>query len=73
MAFYRAAWRWHFYAGVFVTPFLLLLTLTGLVMLFAPQLECLQYRTLFTVTPDEIVKPRLHSSVRHAAVHRSVG
>lgn len=53
MALYRAAWRWHFYAGVFVTPFLLLLALTGLVMLFAPQLERVQYRDLLTVTPGQ--------------------
>ena len=26
---YRAVWRWHFYAGVLVMPFLMLLTLTG--------------------------------------------
>lgn len=30
--FYFAAWRWHFYAGLFVIPFLLMLTITGLVM-----------------------------------------
>ncbi|WP_083524333.1 PepSY-associated TM helix domain-containing protein [Deinococcus grandis] len=53
MALYRAAWRWHFYAGVFVTPFLLLLALTGLVMLFAPQIERLQYRAFLTVTPGQ--------------------
>lgn len=32
-AFYFAAWRWHFYAGIFVIPFLLTLTVTGFVML----------------------------------------
>ena len=26
---YRAVWRWHFYAGVFVMPVLMLLALTG--------------------------------------------
>lgn len=34
-ALYQAAWRWHFYAGLFVAPFLCLLALTGLVMLWA--------------------------------------
>ncbi|WP_424933413.1 PepSY-associated TM helix domain-containing protein [Amaricoccus macauensis] len=33
-ALYRAAWRWHFYAGLYVIPFLTLLALTGLVMLW---------------------------------------
>lgn len=32
--FYFAAWRWHFYAGLFVAPFLVMLALTGLVMLY---------------------------------------
>jgi uncharacterized iron-regulated membrane protein len=32
--FYFAAWRWHFYAGLFVIPFLLMLATTGLLMLW---------------------------------------
>jgi uncharacterized iron-regulated membrane protein len=31
---YRAVWRWHFYAGLFVVPFLLMLAATGLIMLW---------------------------------------
>jgi uncharacterized iron-regulated membrane protein len=31
--FYFAAWRWHFYAGLYVVPFLLMLAITGLVMM----------------------------------------
>ena len=27
---YFAAWRWHFYAGLFVLPFLSVLAITGL-------------------------------------------
>ena len=30
---YRAVWRWHFFAGIFVVPFLLMLATTGLVMM----------------------------------------
>ncbi|MBB5751345.1 PepSY-associated TM helix domain-containing protein [Prosthecomicrobium pneumaticum] len=30
---YRAVWRWHFYAGLYVVPFLVMLVLTGLVMM----------------------------------------
>lgn len=33
--FYLAAWRWHFYAGLFVAPFLVILAVTGLIMLYA--------------------------------------
>ena len=32
--FYFAAWRWHFYAGLYVIPFFIILPLTGLVMLW---------------------------------------
>lgn len=32
--FHLLAWRWHFYAGLYVVPFLLMLAVTGLVMVF---------------------------------------
>lgn len=32
--FYLAAWRWHFYAGLFVIPFLLILSVTGMMMMY---------------------------------------
>ena len=28
--FYNLAWRWHFYAGLFVAPFMVMLALTGI-------------------------------------------
>jgi uncharacterized iron-regulated membrane protein len=31
---YRAVWRWHFYAGLYVAPFMLLLAITGMLMLW---------------------------------------
>ena len=34
MKFYRAAWRWHFYAGLYVIPFLIMLAVTGLAMMW---------------------------------------
>lgn len=36
---YRTIWRWHFYAGLFVIPFILLLSVTGAAYLFKPQLD----------------------------------
>lgn len=39
MPLYRTIWRWHFYAGLFVIPFILLLSLTGAAYLFKPQLD----------------------------------
>jgi uncharacterized iron-regulated membrane protein len=32
--FYLAAWRWHFYAGLFVIPFLMILAVTGMIMMY---------------------------------------
>lgn len=32
--YYFIAWRWHFYAGLYVIPFLLMLAATGLIMLW---------------------------------------
>ncbi|PLY06465.1 MAG: PepSY domain-containing protein [Arcobacter sp.] len=32
--FYKAVWRWHFYAGLLVTPFLWILAITGMAMMF---------------------------------------
>lgn len=37
--FYFAAWRWHFYAGIFVIPFLITLATTGLMMMFITQFD----------------------------------
>ena len=37
--FYFAAWRWHFYAGLFVVPFMLILAVTGLIMVYFNSIE----------------------------------
>ncbi|HLJ11772.1 MAG TPA: PepSY domain-containing protein [Planctomycetaceae bacterium] len=36
---YRAVWRWHFYAGLFCIPFVVILSMSGAVYLFKPQIE----------------------------------
>jgi uncharacterized iron-regulated membrane protein len=36
---FRAVWRWHFYAGIFCLPFILWLSVTGGIYLFKPQIE----------------------------------
>ncbi|MNO61044.1 PepSY-associated TM helix [compost metagenome] len=53
--FYNLAWRWHFYAGLFVAPFMILLALTGIIYLFKPQLDQLMYRDLLEVRPGAAV------------------
>lgn len=37
--FYFIAWRWHFYAGLYVVPFLIMLAVTGLIMLWISALS----------------------------------
>ena len=49
ISFYNLAWRWHFYAGLFVAPFMILLAITGIIYLFKPQLDPLMYRELMVV------------------------
>ncbi len=41
---YRTIWRWHFYAGLFVIPFVLILSATGAAYLFKPELDRWQER-----------------------------
>ncbi len=52
---YRAVWRWHFYAGLFAIPVIVMLCLTGIVYLFKPQLDGLLYGSLRDVTPGASV------------------
>lgn len=48
---YRAVWRWHFYAGLIVAPFLIILAVTGLVMLFVTGVVP-EYGDWLKVTPQ---------------------
>ena len=47
---YKAFWRWHFYAGVIVLPFLCWLAVTGGLYLFKPEIERLIYRDWVTLS-----------------------
>ena len=48
---FRAVWRWHFFASFLVIPVLLLLAVTGLIYLFRFQLEPLLHPDLMRVDP----------------------
>lgn len=62
---YRTVWRWHFYAGLLVMPMVLVLSLTGAIYLFKPQVERWEERTwrglpaASSVSPDEQVAAAL--------------
>src|SRR5689334_12450119 len=53
---YRAVWRWHFYAGLFAIPVIVLLSVTGIIYLFKPQLNDLMYGSAMNVTPQSQAK-----------------
>lgn len=36
---YLAAWRWHFYAGLYVIPFFIMLAITGMAMLWIAHID----------------------------------
>ena len=41
--YYNLFWRWHFYAGLIITPIVLILAVTGGLYLFQPQIEGWKY------------------------------
>src|SRR6187401_3192487 len=43
---YRALWRWHFHAGLFCIPFVLVLALSGSIYLFKPQIDAFADRAV---------------------------
>lgn len=55
--FYQTVWRWHFYAGLFVVPFMLVLGTTGIIYLFKPQLDSAMYPGLLFVQPGGSMLP----------------
>lgn len=44
---YQIVWRWHFYAGLIFSPFLIILAFSGAVYLFKPQIEDKIYHDLY--------------------------
>jgi len=54
--FHALAWRWHFYAGLYVVPFLLMLAVTGAVMVFFTGFQT-RLGPVVHVTPQAAVQP----------------
>ena len=48
---YRTIWRWHFYAGLIVAPFLLILAVTGAIYLFNDEINDALYPRQRFVAP----------------------
>ena len=51
--FYRAVWRWHFYAGLYVIPFLCMLAVTGLIMLWISAIDGREGEKGITIEPSD--------------------
>lgn len=54
---YRTIWRWHFYAGLFVLPFILILSVTGSIYLFKPQIDRWEERAYLDLGMGGAVSP----------------
>jgi uncharacterized iron-regulated membrane protein len=64
---YRIIWRWHFYAGLMVMPLILILSVTGAIYLFKPQVDRWEERNFRgyslerSVSPDDQVQAALEA------------
>ncbi|WP_221794893.1 PepSY-associated TM helix domain-containing protein [Aquisediminimonas sediminicola] len=70
-AFYRMIWRWHFYAGLFVIPFILMLSLSGALYLFKPQVERWEERAYQQLPTTHEVSPNVQLDAALAAFPHS--
>lgn len=64
---YRWVWRWHFYAGLFVLPFILILSVTGSIYLFKPQVERWEERAFSGLGTQGAVSPERQVAAALAA------
>lgn len=48
---YLAVWRWHFWAGLIVSPVLIVVAVTGALYVFAPEIERALHPEIHYVTP----------------------
>ncbi|MGA0533557.1 PepSY-associated TM helix domain-containing protein [Hansschlegelia sp. KR7-227] len=56
-AIYRAVWRWHFYAGLIVAPFVLILSVTGAIYLFNDEINDALHAEKRITAPHETTLP----------------
>lgn len=66
--FYRAMWRWHFYAGLIILPVLALMAVTGALYLYKPEIEAMLYPVHISGVPSASSLPpsRLIATVEEA-------
>lgn len=66
---FRAVWRWHFYAGLLVIPIIVILSLSGIVWLFKPQIDSIFYGNVRNVQASG---PTLSYAKQQAAVEAAL-
>ncbi len=64
----RTIWRWHFYAGLLVMPFILILSVSGAIYLFKPQIERWEERDFRGLSTAHMVAPKRQLGVALAAM-----
>ncbi len=64
--FYKAVWRWHFYAGVFVVPFMLILAITGIMMMYIGFFDGRDGERVIVPVPQDAVKISLEKQSKLA-------
>jgi uncharacterized iron-regulated membrane protein len=66
-ALYRTLWRWHFYAALYVLPFIIILSLTGAIFLFKPQINRWEERAFQNLPTTNAVSPNVQLDAARAA------
>ena len=64
---YAMLWRWHFYAGLFVLPFILVLSVTGSIYLFKPQIDRWEERAFLDLGTAGAVSADMQLAAARAA------
>ncbi|WP_434213451.1 PepSY-associated TM helix domain-containing protein [[Pseudomonas] boreopolis] len=70
--FYRAVWRWHFYAGLLMLPFLAWLALTGAAFLYQKPIDRFFHHDLKVVAPADGPRQPARTQLE-AALRRQAG
>ncbi|MEI1251273.1 PepSY-associated TM helix domain-containing protein [Rhizobium aouanii] len=69
VSLYRAIWRWHFFAGLLVIPFLLNLAVTGSLYLFKDEINSTFFGYRYNVQPaGEALSPERIAEIAASAV-----
>ncbi|MEZ2128857.1 MULTISPECIES: PepSY-associated TM helix domain-containing protein [unclassified Sinorhizobium] len=70
---YRVVWRWHFYAGLLVLPFMISLAVTGALYLFKDEIDAIVHSDLKRVAVQENVVMATPSAMVAAALAEHPG